>query len=136
MCSSLSSCAQGLCLAVGKVSRLALFEHPDEGDEDVIVRFNVQMPEGVKTLVGYTGIRDGAKITDGVDFEIRINGESVWQRNHDLPQWEKFDVDMTKYSGTTVVEFVTRKGKDNSSYDWACWGEPAILLGQSSNEAL
>lgn len=115
---------------VGGVLEKAIFAHPDSGDQEVVVRYQLQLPEGVKAITGFTGIRDGAEITDGVDFEVRINGISVWQMIHDKPHWMAFRIDISKYTGSATVEFLTRKGPDNSRYDWACWGEPVVLLGE------
>ncbi len=108
----------------GGEERRALFAHPPAGGRTVFPWIG-RLPEGVSHLRFGAGIADGAN-TDGVTFEVRINGDSVWQRLTTGPGWHDDAIDLAPLAGDAIVlELVTDSGRTNHC-DWACWSRAVI----------
>jgi hypothetical protein len=68
------------------------------------------------------GLADGSR-SNGVEFQVRINGASVWRHRTHAPGWNSGTVDLGAWMGTDVlVELVTDSLGDNA-FDWADWAD-------------
>ena len=94
-----------------------------------------QAGEQLPVRLAYSvGLADGALDSDGVEFRVAlvdaegretVLAEHKWDKN----AWQDGQVDLTRHAGReVVVRFVTSPGA-TTTYDWACWGEPRVLVG-------
>lgn len=95
-----------------------------------------KLPEGECEFRAFVGIKDGGADSDGVTFKVAVvtqDGEQEILSTHWRERrWREVSADLSAYSGKTVsVKLVADVGPDdNSTADWACWGEPRIVEKQ------
>lgn len=119
----------------GNVSMPAIFEHPINTATPSRLSWTLDLPQtgssGKLFLTFATGLADGVDFSsnaDGVIFEIDINRSKIFQSECRETRWTVHTIDITKFGGTTVrFDFLVSAG-NNTSYDWALWGKPKILL--------
>jgi len=118
----------------GGVTEPSLFEHPPlQGGGWARAEFTLKLPAvaaGQRILfAAESGIKDGAKQSDGVIFRVEVNGES---RHEELIQpetgWHPLEVDLTAQAGQEIALALMTNPNVNSVSDWACWGDPQVLL--------
>ncbi|MCC6441899.1 MAG: hypothetical protein IT210_00425 [Armatimonadetes bacterium] len=128
----------------GGVERRGLFAHPpyQGGVGYVFARFGpIRLPEQPAALRLYIGLMDGGDRSDGVDFSATVTPKggqptALFKVNWDRREWREVSADMSAYAGQEITLTLTADvgPNDNSSADWACWGEPRIE--QKSESAL
>jgi len=83
----------------------------------------------------FIGIRDGGDPSDGVWFRVELI--DVQGKVHHLAEgvgvqgsWRELEADLSPFAGQTLrLRLIADVGpNDNSTADWASWGEPAIRL--------
>lgn len=78
-------------------------------------------------------IQDAARgRSDGVEFQVRVNGETIaalpyGATGQDTMGWQPFSADLSAFAGQTVAFELTVAPREHPSFDWAAWGDPAIL---------
>lgn len=121
------------------VTHAGIFQHPAApGSRLVHLTFrDVALPKVSARerllLTLSVGIREGFSkaenpSADGCAFVVRIDGVEVLRVVQAIQRWRDARVDLTRYAGRTVsVTFLTDP-LQNSSYDWAVWGAPRIVV--------
>jgi len=122
---------------VGGAEKAGFFCHPPYkgGVGYAVGEFEAELPDEACAFETYVGFSDGSSTADGCVFSVQVRAgdkiETVGQIEHaTLEQWKALRCDLTKFRAKTVaLRLVTDVGpKDNSSSDWAVWGEPRIVL--------
>jgi len=122
---------------VGGVEKAGFFCHPPYkgGVGYAVGEFEVALPDEACAFETYVGFSDGSSTADGCVFSVQVRvgdqTETVGTAEHaTLERWKAFRCDLTKFRGKTVaLRLVTDVGpQDNSSSDWAVWGEPRVVL--------
>lgn len=120
----------------GGIEKRAIFLHP-MGQGDAVAEYAVSLPKlgaGERLVLCYSkGLDDGvknddtARPSDGVTFELKINGKRQFADDLKDPGWVSRTMDLTPQAGKKIrVALITRANK-NTNYDWALWGSPQIL---------
>lgn len=120
-----------------------IFLHPG-GADDAKLRFpDILMPPpgpdpakpASPFLVFDVGLRDGVpwdakdSAPNGVRFSVAVNDEVVFEEEVRGPGWHSRAVDLSSWTNKMVtVELRTNAIDGNSSYDWALFGRPLILI--------
>ncbi|NOZ24461.1 MAG: hypothetical protein GXP25_25570 [Planctomycetes bacterium] len=124
---------------VGRVLKRAIFAHPPwkvkaKGPEPARTfgRFTVDLPRDCRArLEFFIGLRLGVNDrSDGVRFLVAVDGETVFNEVWAKSKWKPVSVSLDKWRGKKVsIAFITTPGPaNNASFDWACWGEPRVVL--------
>ncbi|MGB9620685.1 MAG: hypothetical protein ACPL7K_09755, partial [Armatimonadota bacterium] len=124
-------------LACGGVTKRGIFAHPPwiggVGYTWGITR-RVELPEAPCEFRTFIGLRDGGNPSDGVVFTVLAIDDSgreqvLVNENWAKREWKEISAYLSSLRGKTIrLKFVTDVGpNDNSTADWACWGEPRIV---------
>ena len=83
----------------------------------------VTLPAGHNTvLTGAAGLTDGSDKSDGVVFEIMINGDSIWESAAAPNEpFEIFEIDLSGYAGQTVLLTLCVHSAGDNIDDNAFW---------------
>jgi len=123
---------------VGGVEKAGFFCHPpyQGGVGSAWGEFEVQLPDEPCAFETFLGFQDGSSTADGCLFSLDVKAGkdwgNVWQTQYaELKKWKLFRADLSKLRGQKVtLRLAADVGPaDNSHSDWACWGEPRIVLG-------
>jgi hypothetical protein len=104
------------------------------GTGQAFQEYRVALPRGVRiALSGATAMRSdalGADRSDGVTFRVRVDGEALLEVHRVDARWEAFSFDLTPMAGRVVtIRFEVDPGpRGNASYDFALWGDRALVL--------
>jgi len=130
---------------VGGVEKAGFFCHPPYkgGVGYAVGEFEVTLPNEACAFATSVGFSDGSTTADGCVFSVQVRADppggsqppggyaTVAKVQYaTLKQWKAFRCDLSSFRGKTVaLRLVTDVGpKDNSSSDWAVWGEPRVVL--------
>jgi hypothetical protein len=121
----------------GGVRKVSYFAHPPymTGVGYTFARFRVDLPPEPLLLTFSIGLRDGSTSQDGVVFKVTASTDAqdqklLFEKRWDKTEWSEESVDLSDFAGQqTVLKLITDVGPDdNSNSDWACWGDPRIIL--------
>jgi hypothetical protein len=125
-------------LPVGGVTKKGIFMHPPYtgGVGYAWAELKpLQLPNTPCLFHSFIGIRDGANPSDGVLFRVEL--VDAQGKTHQLAEatgvqgeWREIRADLSPFAGQTVrLRLIADVGPNNdSTADWASWGEPAIRL--------
>ena len=65
---------------------------------------------------------------DGVRFIVTADGREVFARETIETRWQPQGVDLTEFAGRRVRLTLLTDALRNTSYDWALWGNPRVLV--------
>lgn len=129
----------GLWEQSGDEKMPGIFLHP-KGAGDAVLRFeNIAVP-GLRGelrcfLVFHVGFRPGfdwgaaANTPNGVRFSVCIDEEVVYEEDVAEHGWKPRAIDLSRWAdGRVSVAFRTNAISGNTSYDWALFGEPLLVL--------
>ena len=131
------ACSCGMREISGGECIPGFFLHPTSSGDSVLRYEGVEFPvreEGGQVLLAFRiGLREGIPwekgAANGVRFSIRIGDEEVFSEEASGPGWRARAIDVGGYGGqAAAVEFRTNAIDGNSAYDWAVFGEPAVLV--------
>ena len=108
------------------IHKKTIYAHPPRYDAETIIQFAFTLPETSSTLSYSAGIQ--GQNSNGVVFEIRLNGKTRVELFKDTFDWTNGEVSLAEFAGQPVLlEFVTGPGPhgENDS-DWAHWGDLLI----------
>lgn len=127
-----------------------IFLHPGGADDSILrysgLRINTNyLPEQIRCvldsptlhfLVFHIGIRDNIdweterpSKPNGVRFAVHIDGERVFEEDLARSEWVPRAIDLARWGGKTVdIEFRTNAIDGHSSYDWALFGRPMLVM--------
>ncbi|HXT41375.1 MAG TPA: hypothetical protein VN887_15300 [Candidatus Angelobacter sp.] len=128
------SCEVRQPASAGGVKQDALFEHPlavgrparvnyeldltrTTAQEPLLLAFEIALSDGIKSGAG----------ADGVRFVVQINGRQMFSAETVETRWQPHVVDLTEFAGQHVRLTLATDARNNTSYDWALWGNPRIL---------
>ncbi len=121
----------------GGLRKQGYFAHPPYvgGVGYAYGRFDVDLPKGAAVLKVAIGLRDGSTSQDGVVFKVAANrvGEEetiLFEKHWQKTEWSEEVADLSDFAGQRItLKLITDVGgADNSYSDWACWGDPRIVL--------
>ena len=93
----------------------------------------IAIPDDTCEFRAFVGLKDGCNLTDGVTFSVFVlDGEEhlvasePWARC----EWKQISADLSAFRGRTIRLKLAADGGpgDDSTADWASWGEPRIVL--------
>lgn len=89
----------------------------------------------------FVGMRDAAETADGVWFRIDRVAEdgtlTALAEHHRIePGWQPEVLDLEPFRGETIVLRFTTDPGPSKRWDWACWGNPRIVVGGEVVERL
>ena len=129
-------------LPVGGVARRGIFMHPPYigGVGYTWAELKpIKLPGAPCVFHTYIGLRDGGNPSDGVLFRVELIDEQG--AVHRLAEgtgvqgaWRELTADLSAFAGQTIrLRLVADVGaKDDSTADWASWGEPTIKAASPS----
>lgn len=114
----------------GMIQQMALWEHPPVTGA-AVCEYTVHIPPEVNAVKMRfaAGIRDGAMMQGDnlCAFRVYVNGARLWSITKQTCSWERYQIDLPSLSGQdAVIQFTTDALGDNR-WNWAAWGEPALL---------
>lgn len=118
---------------VGGVTMPGVFIHPG-GSGDSIVRYpDVAVPGEGAFLLFHLGIRDGfdwddARNPDGVRFAVSVDDTVVFSEDVADAGWRMRAVDLAPWAGQPVTIGLHTNARQNSNFDWAIFGRPALAV--------
>lgn len=124
----------------GGVTKDGIFSHPPyQGGVGYTYGITepIVIPEEPCEFRCFIGIKDGGDASDGVTFKVialdesnaeRVLLEESWAER----KWKGVSADLSAFGGKSIrLKFIADVGpNDNSSADWASWGEPRITTRQ------
>ncbi len=125
--------------ASGDEQMPGIFLHP-KGAGDAVLEFaEVRVPplrDGqVCALAFHIGLRSGfdwnavPNTPNGVRFSVAVGGHVVFEEDLAEGGWHPRAIDMAPWAGRKIsVAFHTNAISGNTSYDWAVFGEPLLVL--------
>ncbi|MBC7326949.1 LamG domain-containing protein [bacterium] len=123
-------------MPVGGIEKDGLFSHPPYvgGVGWTSATFEkIKLPKEPCEFHAYIGLMDGGDLSDGVDYTVLvITGDGkeieVLKEHGEQKKWKEVTADLSPFAGREVqFKFIADVGpNDNSTADWACWGEPII----------
>lgn len=123
---------------IGGRSRNSIFQHPDAPEKPLVqLTYKVDLPQlntGEKLVLRtYLGIKEGFDISkspefDGVAFIAELDGTEIINVKHAKQEWLLQEVDISSHAGQTVSFTFSTDPLTTSSYDWAQWGLPQVLI--------
>src|SRR5690242_2444276 len=132
------SCEVRQPASAGGVKQDALFEHPLAVGRPARVNYELDLTrtpaQGPLLLAFEIALSDGIKPgagADGVRFVIQINGRQLFSAETVETRWQPHVVDLTEFAGQHVRLTLATDAQNNTSYDWALWGNPRILVFHS-----
>lgn len=106
-------------------ARRALNAHPPSQGRAVLT-WLLQMPDDEAALVVTAGVKPNAA-TQGLGFDIRINGELLWHRSATSPCWIDARLDLSDYKGKMIVLELVTDAMGDDFCDWATWVSPQLV---------
>jgi hypothetical protein len=125
--------AVGAQTSGGVTKNSAIWAHPPN-DSRTTLSWVIRLPTATPLKLDWSaGVIDGANSDDGVDFEVRINGQAYWGLTtgaHGDNHWTPGQLDLSRWQGQNIlVEFVT-DSRSNYISDWAAWAD-LVLSGST-----
>jgi len=119
----------------GGEQRASLFEHPQTPARPARVDYELALPaakDGSLILFAFSiAIADGTKWdagADGVRFQVAVDGEVLFTEEAKQNRWRDAAVDLTAHAGRRIRLSLLTHAIGNTSYDWAVWGNPRVIL--------
>lgn len=122
----------------GGVTKFGIFSHPPyEGGigYTYLTTGHIQVPNEECYFRTFIGLKDGGYVSDGVTFTVLAltddGGEhTIFAEHWDKREWKEVTADLSPFRGQRIrLKFVADVGpNDDSTADWASWGEPRITL--------
>jgi len=124
----------------GGVTKTGIFSHPPyQGGVGYAYGISepIDIPNMQCSFRCFIGIKDGGDVSDGVLFKVIAIDEAG--KEHPLVEqlwaerkWKEISANLSAFQGKKIrLKFIADVGpKDNSSADWASWGEPRITTKQ------
>ncbi|MBU6400158.1 MAG: hypothetical protein KGS61_07550 [Verrucomicrobia bacterium] len=127
-------CAVRRPATAGGIQEDGLFEHPLNTRTPARVDYDLRLPAcatNARLLLAFDlALSDGVKLgtgEDGVRFRVEIEGQTVFGQAVHECRWSAHAVDLTAFGGRRVRLALLVDGLQNTSYDWAVWGNPRVL---------
>ena len=111
---------------VDGVEKETIDAHPPD-DGQTILQFLLSLPQAEKLTFSFSfGLLDAEARSDGVTFEVLLNGQRRFTRFINTPGWTDEKIPLSEFAGGVVLlELVTDSG-GNDNWDWAHWADMFI----------
>ena len=112
---------------VDGVQKETINAHPPK-DGQTVLQFLLSLPQAREMIFSFSmGLLDEEARSDGVTFEVLLNGQKRFERFIKTPGWTNEQIPLSEFAGETVLlELVTHSG-GSDSYDWAHWADLFII---------
>jgi len=99
--------------------------------EKIVATFRLELPEAPDLkLAASLGIQDGAAGTDGVQFEVHVDGNKVFEQKVLKPEaWQPAEVSLADFGGKKATIDLVVDPLATSKDDHAVFGEPRLVAG-------
>lgn len=120
-------------VSVGGTKQVGIYQHPPLNGGWATMAYQLELPsvsEGRRIVfAAEQGLTDGADDSDGVQFQVLADGRVMHEAFiKPTGRWHGVEVDLTALAGLKItLELRTGMG-GNSTYDWAVWGTPQVLV--------
>ena len=124
-------------ITCGGVSKHGIFSHPPYRNGvgyTYGILGPVVIPDDDCEFRAFIGLKDGGDTSDGVVFQVLALDESgreylLVRELWDKREWKAVSASLSAFSGRKIrLKLIADVGPhDNSSADWASWGEPRIV---------
>ncbi len=120
------------------IKRKSIFAHPPykQTNGEIWATYSLTLSDEENLLLEfYSGIQQSAKDTDGITFIILINGIKIFEEHITEKVWKLHHISLDKYAGDKInITFINTPGPNNdTSFDWARWGEPHIIKASTNS---
>ena len=119
----------------GVVSNPAIFASPPGFGRSVLT-WVVRLPTTPLRFWWRAGMLDGSASGDGVQFQVAINGTTVWDQTTRATQWIPGSVDLTPWAGQTILVELLTDSIGFADYDHAVWGDLVLVNGVFTDSSL
>ena len=119
---------------VAGVQKETIDAHPPQ-DGQTLLQFLFSLPQAAEITFSFSmGLLDEEARSDGVSFEVLLNGQNRFEYFTNTPEWTETQIPLSEFAGEVVLlELVTDSG-ENDNYDWAHWADLFITAkGAESN---
>ncbi len=107
-----------------RVLRHGLFAYPPARGKSENTWLLTLPKSGSPDIGGYIGLKKGSDSSQGVTFEVLVNGESIWSEKITPDQsWQRFSVPLSKYRGQTILLTLVTNADGSNEGDQAFWAE-------------
>ena len=126
-------------LTSGGVAKDGIFSHPPyQGGVGYVYGITrpIALPNEECAFETFIGIKDGGDVSDGVTFSVLVLDEGkeypLFEEHWAKREWKQVSADLSDFKGKTIrLKFIADVGpNDNSTADWASWGEPRVVLNE------
>jgi hypothetical protein len=112
----------GTTSAGGVTKNQVVSAHPPDGGRTVLT-WAVRLPATALRLGFSVGIGDGAASTDGIDFQVRVNGITYWQLTKQSNQWQSAALELGRWKNQNVLIELVTDSRETFGFDWALWAD-------------
>jgi hypothetical protein len=110
----------------GVISNPAIFASPPTFGRSVLT-WVVRLPATPLRLWWRAGILDGATSSDGVQFQVAVNGVTRWDRTTIANRWMPGNVDLAPWAGQSVLIELITDSVGFADFDHAVWGDLTLV---------
>jgi hypothetical protein len=95
----------------------------------LILTWLVRLPESASSLNLKAGIADDSN-SEGVGFEVRVNGETAWSYRSKESRWESASADLSHWKGKIVLLQLVTDSLGGNEGDNAVWSDIILTSKQ------
>jgi hypothetical protein len=88
-----------------------------------VLSFSIRLAAAPQRLSWSAGILDGSSTTDGVEFQVVINGVMRWRKTTLANQWMPGIIDLSPLAGQTILVELITDSVGFGAFDEALWGD-------------
>ena len=112
------------------VQKETINAHPPD-DGQTVLQFLLSLPQAEKIMFSFSmGLLDENARSDGVSFQVLLNGQNRFERFTKDPGWTDAEISLSEHAGEPVLlELVTDSG-GSDNWDWAHWADLFITAGE------
>ena len=107
----------------------ALFHHPPtEGVSDATFEVALPKTDGERRLLMRFDTMFAAETANGTRFAVLVDGDEVWHTVQSDEEPVSHEIDLTPWAGRTVAVTLRMDALGDTSYDWAQWVQPVVVI--------
>ena len=107
----------------GGVRKETIFAHPPR-DGETILQFLLALPQARDVTFAFSmGLGEGGSQSDGVLFQVLLNGQSQFERFIDTTGWVDAQISLAEFAGEIVLLELVTNPAGSASSDKANWAD-------------
>ena len=111
---------------IGNVQKETINAHPPT-DGQTVLQFLLSLPQAEEVMFSFSmGLLDENARSDGVSFQVLLNGQNRFERFTKTPGWMNGHISLSEYAGETVLLELVTNPSGNNNWDWAHWADLII----------